>query len=119
MMNNDPTLSYRQASARGASPVGQVVALYDTLLRDFMRALAALEAGDVETRVLELNHAVLVVAHLQNVLDFERGEAAAKQFHLLYDSTRAMIVQANILATPEPFEELIHLYGGLPQAWYP
>jgi len=118
MMNNDPTLSYRQASARGASPVGQVVALYDTILRDFVRALAALEAGDVETRVCELNHALLVIAHLQNVLDFERGEDAAKQFHLLYSTTRAMIVQANIQAKPEPFEELINLYSGLRQAWY-
>jgi flagellar protein FliS len=117
-MSSHPALSYQQASARGASPIGQVVSLYDTILRDFVRALAALQAGDVETRVLELNHALLVIAHLQSVLDHERGAETAKQFDLLYAMTRGMIVEANIQARPESLEELINLYGGLRQAWY-
>jgi len=117
-MSSHPALSYQQASARGASPIGQVVSLYDTILRDLVRALAALQAGDVETRVLELNHALLVIAHLQSVLNHERGAEAAKQFDRLYAVTRGMIVEANIRATPESLEELINLYGSLRQAWY-
>jgi flagellar secretion chaperone FliS len=117
-MTSDPTLSYQRASASGATPIGQIVALYDTILRDFARALAALQAGDVESRVFELNHALLVIAHLQNVLDFERGGDAAKQLNLLYSVTRGQIVQANIQATPESIEEIINLFGGLRQAWY-
>jgi flagellar protein FliS len=118
MTNYDPTLSYQQAAARGASPVGQVVALYDTILRDFLRALAALQADDVETRVFELNHALLVIGHLQSVLNFERGGDVAKQFARFYEVTRTMIVEANIRANPESLEELINLYGGLREAWY-
>jgi flagellar protein FliS len=117
-MSSDPTLSYRQASARGATPIGQVIALYDTILRDFVRALAAVQAGDVETRVFELNHALLVIAHLQSVLNYERGGEAAKQFERFYAVTRGMIVETNIRATPESMEELINLYGGLREAWY-
>ena len=117
-MISHPALSYQQASARGASPIGQVVSLYDTILRDLLRALAALQAGDVETRVLELNHALLVIAHLQSVLNHERGGKAAKQFDRLYAVTRGMIVEANIRATPESLEELINMYGSLRQAWY-
>jgi len=117
-MSSHPALSYQLASARGASPIGQVVSLYDTILRDFVRALAALQAGDVEARVFELNHALLVIAHLQSVLDHECGAEAAKQFDRLYAVTRWMIVEANIQATPESLEELINLYGGLRQAWY-
>ena len=117
-MSSHPALSYQLASARGASPIGQVVSLYDTILRDFVRALAALQAGDVECRVLELNHALLVIAHLQSVLNHEHGGEAAKQFDLLYAVTRGMIVEANIRATPESLEELISLYSGLRQAWY-
>ena len=116
-MFGDPTLSYRQASARGASPIGQVVALYDTILRDFFRALVALQAGDVETRVLELNHALTVIAHLQNVLNFERGGEAAPQLERFYMVTRGLIVKANFNPTPEALEELINLYGGLREAW--
>jgi flagellar protein FliS len=117
-MSSDPTLSYRQASACGATPIGQIVSLYDTILRDFGRALAALQTGDVENRVVELNHALLVIGHLQSVLDFERGGEAARQFEQFYAVTRGMIVQANIRATPEALEELINLYSGLRQAWY-
>jgi flagellar secretion chaperone FliS len=118
MMSSDPTLSYQQASARGATPIGQVIALYDTILRDFVRALAALQSGDVEARVFELNHALLVIGHLQSVLDHERGGEAAKYFDRFYSVTRGMIVEANIRATPEAVEELINLYGGLREAWY-
>jgi flagellar protein FliS len=117
-MSSNPTLSYQQASANGASPVGQIVALYDTILRDFGRALAALKAGDIETRVFELNHAIVVVGYLQFVLDHERGGEPAKHLAQLYNITRGMIVQANIRATPEPIEELIELFGGVRQAWY-
>ncbi|HXP81307.1 MAG TPA: flagellar export chaperone FliS [Verrucomicrobiae bacterium] len=117
MTNYDPTLSYHQASARGASPVAGVVALYDTILRDFVRALAALQAGDVETRVLELNHALLVIAQLQGVLDHERGGDAAKNLDRFYHLTRGLIVQANFKAAPQPIEELIELFGGVRQAW--
>ena len=64
VMDNRPGTAYQHASAGGASPVGNIVALYDTILRDFRRALAALTVGDVETRVYELNHALTVIAHL-------------------------------------------------------
>lgn len=117
-MSSHPTLSYHQAAARGASPLGQVVVLYDILLRDFMRALAALKAGNVETRVFQLNHAVTVIEHLLIVLDYQRGGEAAKQFERLYKVTLGMIVEANFQATPKSLERLIEMYGGLRQAWY-
>ena len=117
-MSNDLTWSYHEATACGASPIGQIVALYDTILRDFGRALVALQAGDIEARVFELNHATVVIGYLQYVLDHERGGEPAKQFAQFYSLTRGLIVQANFKATREPIEELIELYGGVRQAWY-
>jgi len=46
-----------------------------------VRALAALQDGNIETRVFELNHALLVIAHLQNVLNDEHGGEAAKHLN--------------------------------------
>lgn len=116
-MYRDPSLSYRHASALGATPIGQVVLLYDTILRDLFRALAAMQAGEVETRVLELNHALTVIAHLQSVLDFERGGEAATQLDRFYKVTRGLIMKANFQPSPAALEELINLYGGLREAW--
>jgi flagellar protein FliS len=117
-MENNPALSYQQAAASGASPVGLIVALYDTILRDFARALKALQDGNVEARISELNHALLVIGHLQSVLNFEQGGDVAKTFEHFYDVTRGMIVQANVAATHESIEELIEMYGGMRQAWF-
>ena len=117
-MNDHPASSYQQASARGATPVGMVVSLYDTILRDFRRAQAAFAAGNIETRVFELNHALTVIAHLQSVLDRQRGGEAAQRFDRFYEITRGMILDANVRPTPESFQNLLDMYSSLRQAWH-
>lgn len=117
-MNQDSAaFAYQQSNARGASPLGQVVALYDTILRDFHRALAAIEAGQVETRVFELNHALTVIGALQSALDFERGGDAAKVLERFYNVTRPMILGANVRASREAILNLVDLYQGVRRAW--
>lgn len=117
-MSDQPALSYLQAAAQGASPVGQVILLYDTVLRDFSRAKAAQAAGNIGERVRQLNHALSVIGYLQSVLDFERGGEAAKRFNQFYDVTRELILQANVKASRESFEQLIAICSKVRQAWY-
>ena len=117
-MDDHAATAYQHASAGGASPIGIIVALYDTILRDFRRALAALAASDVETRVFELNHALTVVAHLRAVLDHKRGKEAAARFEHLYEVTRAMIMDANVNPSQQALEKLIGMYSSVRMAWY-
>jgi flagellar protein FliS len=117
MSNNSPASVYQQLSARGASPVGLVVSLYDTILRDFRRAQAALLAGNIEQRVFEMNHALTVIAHLESVLNHERGGDAAKAFQRFYDVSRPMILEASINCTPASLQKLIDMYTSIRQAW--
>jgi flagellin-specific chaperone FliS len=70
MRGKDAAATYDQISAHGGSPVGMIVSLYDTILRDFRRAQVALDTGMVEARVFELNHALDVIGHLEGVLDY-------------------------------------------------
>ena len=117
MAAQDAAATYQKLSAHGSSPVGLIVSLYDTILRDFRRALAALHAGDVETRIFEMNHAVTVIGHLQEVLDHKRGGEAAGRFEQFYALTRGMIVDANAKPSRAAIDNLIGLYGSLRQAW--
>jgi flagellar protein FliS len=117
MNEKNPVSAYQKAAAAGATPVGIVVALYDTILRDFRRALEALDAGNIQFRVFELNHALSVIAHLQNTLDFTRGHDAAKTFDRFYHVTRGMIVAVNARADRTILLQLIEMYGSLRQAW--
>ena len=118
MTGNDAAAMYHQVSSHGRSPVGMIVALYDTILRDLRRALAALDAGNVEARVFELNHAIAVIGHLEETLDHERGGQAAKRFEQFYKVTRAMIVSANTQANRKPISELVELYRPMREAWH-
>jgi flagellar protein FliS len=117
MSTRDSASAYHQSTAVGASAVGQVVALYDTILRDFHRAISAMEAGKIEQRVNAGNHALMVIGELQGVLDFERGGEAARRLHSFYEVTRAMTSEATIRSSREKFLELIAMFARLRAAW--
>lgn len=117
MSNPGIVSAYQQTAVQGASPIGLVLSLYDTILRDFRRAGAAMERGNAEIRVFELNHALTVIAHLQSVLDFERGTDAAKRFNSFYEVTRGMILSVNVDSSRETLQKLIEMYSSMRQAW--
>jgi len=117
MNAHDSAFAYHQTRAFGASPVGQVVALYDTIVRDLHGAIAAIEAGHIEKRVNAVNHALMVIGELQGVLDFERGGEAARRLNSFYNVTRAMVTEAGVMSSSEKLEELIAMFARLRAAW--
>jgi len=108
---------YSQGNAHGASPLGLVVALYDTILRDLSRAGDAIAQDNVEKRTFELNHALRVIAELENVLDFEQGGEAAKRLKNFYIVTRGMILDASIKNSREAIGKLWDIFATVRKAW--
>jgi flagellar secretion chaperone FliS len=117
MNQNQIAAQYRQGSAQGAHPVGLVVRLYDAIVEDFRRAREGLRTGDVEGRTRALNHALLIIAELESVLDHERGGEVARHLKGFYRVTRAMIVEANVRASSEDLEGLVGLFFPVREAW--
>jgi len=117
MSTLDSAFAYHHSTAVGASAVGQVVALYDTILRDFHRAIAAIEREQIEQRVNAGNHALMVIGELQGVLDFERGGEAARRLQSFYKVTRAMTLEASVRSSRDKFLELISMFARLRAAW--
>lgn len=117
MSSNDSAFAYHQSTAFGASALGQVIALYDTILRDFHRALAAIDAGQIEKRVNAFNHTLMVVSELQGVLDYERGGQAARNLSDFYTVARALKVQASMAGSREKLQELIAMFTTIRAAW--
>ena len=117
MSTNDSAFAYQHYTAVGASPVGQVVALYDVILRDFRRAIAAVAAGQIEKRVEAVNHALVVIGELQGVLDFKRGGEPARNLDIFYKVARSMVTRASILNSQEAFEELVAMFTRVRAAW--
>jgi|SRR5271165_194796 len=89
--------NYREAAVGGASPLGLVARLYEQAIEDLRQALRAMERNDIALRSNKINHALLVVAHLQSQLDFERGGKVARDLERFYNVLRENLVQAQIL----------------------
>jgi flagellar secretion chaperone FliS len=116
-MTPNPSLAYRQQAVRTASPLGLVVLLYDAMLLSLNRAIRAMDAGDIELRVKELNHALATLDQLQRTLDFEKGGDVAANLDHLYDLYRAAILNANFTQTRGPLVQVAKELQGVRDAW--
>ena len=113
----DPLLAYRETDAITADPVGLVVVLYDTLLKDIREAVAALAAGDFDRRASAVRHTMLVLQQLQGTLDFENGGVVAQNLERFYNFTRAKLLEAQIKMSAEMFEQQITFVASIREAW--
>jgi flagellar secretion chaperone FliS len=113
----NPRLSYRQGAAQGASPVRLVILLYEQALEDLRRALSALARGDIEERTREMNHALLVIGHLQATLDPDRGGEVAANLERFYAQLRTGLVEAQCKQSPALLEQQISLLFQVCEAW--
>jgi len=117
MSTLNTAFAYQQSTAIAASSVGQVVALYDRILRDLRCAIAAIGAGQVENRVTAMNHALTIIGELQGVLDFHRGGEAARNLNNFYTVARAMTTEAGVTCSLELLQELVSMFARLRAAW--
>lgn len=113
----NPSLTYREAAVAGASPVRLVVLLYEQAIEDLRRALAAHTRSDIEGRTRELDHALLVIGHLQATLDREQGGKVAENLARFYDQVRAKLVEAQCHQSASGIEQQISHLMQVRDAW--
>jgi flagellar protein FliS len=117
MNHNHTDLSYRKAAIEGASPIGLVIALYDTLAGNLRRAASAVRNNDIEARCKELNHAALVLGQLESWIDFENGGDLAKSLFTFYAYLRARMLEGSIKQSSAMFEEQMDLVLQVRSSW--
>src|SRR5450756_920426 len=108
-MSSDTELSYRKSAIEGASPIGLVIALYDTVWGDLRRAAAAIRINDIEARCKELNHALLVLGQLETWVDVENGGELGHNLTSFYAYLRGKMLEASIKQSAPMLEELMEL----------
>ena len=97
-------LVYRQTAAEEASGLGLLIALYDTLANDLRRAAEAERADDIPKRGREINHALLVIGHLEAWLNQGSGGELAIQLRAFYARVRRSLFLAQVKRSPEALE---------------
>src|ERR1700761_9379615 len=88
-------LSYRKSAIEGASSIGLIIALFDTLAGDLRRAAAAIRKSDIEKRCKELDHASLVLGQLESWVDRDKGGDSARTLAQFYAHLRATMMDAS------------------------
>jgi flagellar protein FliS len=110
-------LSYRKSAIEGASSIGLIIVLFDTLAGDLRRAAAAIRKNDIENRCKELNHAALVLGQLESWIDINNGGESAQMLSRFYAYLRARIMEAAITKSATLLETQIDMILQVRSAW--
>ena len=110
-------MSYRRSAIEGASTIGLMIALFDTLAGDLRRAAAAIRANDIEARCKELNHAALVLGQLENWIDLKNGGDSAQTLSRFYAYLRAKMMEAAVSKSTKLLEVQIDMILHVRSAW--
>lgn len=113
----NPHNAYREGAARGASPVGQVVMLYEQVIEDLRRAGNAVDENNIELRTNAINHAIVVIDHLHGNLDLDAGGDVARNLQRFYTMLRTKLMEAQFKASREILDEQIGFLLDLRGAW--
>jgi flagellar protein FliS len=109
--------SYREAAVQGASPVQLVVRLYEQLIEDLRQAAIAIEHNAIERRTRRINHAILVIGHLQSPLNFAGGGKVARDLNYFYDILRQSVVRVQFQPSKRALAQLITDVLLVREAW--
>jgi flagellar secretion chaperone FliS len=115
--SRNPRLSYRAAAVVGASPVRLVSLLYEQLIEDLQRAASAQRAGNIVERTRQINHAILVLGHLQTSLDKSQGGTVAATLERFYEQLRASLIEAQFRQSVAILEQQICDLMQVHEAW--
>jgi flagellar protein FliS len=109
--------SYRMSAIQGASSIGLIIVLFDTLADDLRQAAAALRKNDIEERCRQLNHGSLVLGQLENWVDRVHGGESALLLSAFYAHVRTQMMQASVARSAEVLEAAIDTIMNVRTAW--
>jgi flagellar protein FliS len=110
-------IAYRKSSIAGASPIGLMIVLFDTLAGDLRRAGIAISQNDIEARCRELNHATLVISRLESWIDLKNGGESAQNLIHFYAHVRAKMMEAAAAKSVALLDAQIEMILHVRSAW--
>jgi flagellar protein FliS len=115
-MFNDAREAYMGNSVTTASPARLLVMLYDRLVLDVHRGLAALEAGQNQEAHNQLIHAQDIVMELRTSLKVEAWEGGPG-LASIYDWLHTQLIKANITKDVSLAANCLQIVTDLAETW--
>lgn len=108
---------YRKIQAQTGSRADLVLMLYQGSIRFMNRALAKLDANDIEGTHNALIRAQDIISELQSTLDLEIGGQMASHLSELYKYCVGLLIDGNMQKQAAPIIEAKRLIQELEGAW--
>ncbi len=116
-MNENSNFAYRSASAEGATYTDLLLLVYDAIARDLLQAGQAAERMHVEARCRHVNHALLLLGHVESWISFLDDPMLGSSLVMFYDMLRTRLLQLQRLSSSKEFEDLASLVCDTRAAW--
>lgn len=106
-----------ESMVHGASGVGLVVLLYDTLIDELTQAQLLLSDKKYQDCGRRCAKALTIVAGLRETLDFENGEPVAGKLLAFYNALTSKIMGAQVRRDAACLGEAVQLAASVREAW--
>lgn len=112
-----PLEAYMQNSVITASPLQQIILLYERAIVALKAAKENIQDGDISAKVENITKVSDIMRALDSALDFEQGGEIAKNLHLLYDFVQRSLFQVHAKNDLQLIDDLVEILQKLKEGW--
>ncbi|NPA52519.1 MAG: flagellar export chaperone FliS [Aquificae bacterium] len=113
----NPYDTYVKTSVETASPIKQIVLLYEKVITLMKVADESIQTGDLKGKIESIYEIERVINALDSFLDFEKGGEIAQNLHMLYTFILDQMVIVNARNDVTLLRELIEIMELLREGW--
>ena len=113
----NPLDAYMKNSVTTASPLQQVVLLYDKAIVCLKAAREAIQNNNIKAKIENVTKVSDIMRALDAALDFEKGGEIASNLHMLYDFVDRSLVSVNARNDVQLIDDLIEILSNLKEGW--
>lgn len=108
---------YLKTDISTASPVKQVVMLYDKAIACLKAAIEDIKNNDIKSKVNNINRATEIILALNSSLDMEKGGEIAKNLRELYEFSYGKILEAHAKNDIQLLQDIVEILEKLREGW--
>ncbi len=113
----NPLEAYMKNSVTTASPLQQVILLYDKAIFCLKAAKEDIQNNNIKGKIDNITKVSDIVRALDAALDFDKGGEIAKNLHMLYDFVDRSLVSVNAKNDIQLIDDLIEILSNLKEGW--
>ena len=113
----NPLDAYMKNSVNTATPLQQVILLYERAIIALKAAKEDIAQGNIQSKINNITKVSDIIRALDSALDFEKGGDIAKNLHMLYDFIERSLFQVHAKNDTQLIDDLVEILEKLKEGW--